>query len=180
MRLVSWRGLWDRFAEPCTPEAYRRSLAKRVPCFVDARAAGASASALLAAVLLSRTQTAVYIAVEEPADMRALATQVQGLAPLRFVDRGAGAPHGIFEARGAGFERIGSYHPFPSLPQRATELALVEAGDVILTAAGRREHAGRLRAEESPAFARALGNEVFLVSDFVEHRQLLAAKGLAR
>jgi len=180
VRLVSWRGLWDRFADPCTPEAYRRSLAKRVPCLIDARAAGVSASALLAAVLPSRTETLVYVAVDGLAEMRALAARTQGLAPLRFVERSAGAPHDIFEARGAGFERVGRYHPFPSLPSHSEELALVETGDVLLTSAGRREHAKRLRAEESPAFAQALGDGAVLVSDFVEHRQLLAAQGKAR
>jgi hypothetical protein len=115
--------------------------------------------------------------------MRALAAQAQALAPLRFVDRGTGPPHAILAARGGSFERIGSYHPFPSLPSlpslsaRAGELALVETGDVLLTTAGRREHAARLRAEESRSFAQALGGEVFLVSDLVEHRQLLAVRG---
>jgi hypothetical protein len=183
VRLVSWRGLWDRFAEPWTPEAYRRSLAKRVPCFIDARAAGAAPAALVAATLLSRTDTCVYVAVDSSAEMHTLAAQAQGLAPLRFVDRGSGSPCAILEARGGRFERVGSYHPFPSLPSlsaRAGELALVEAGDVLLTAIDRRQHARRLREEESPAFAQALGGAVFLVSDLVEHRQLLAAQGVAR
>lgn len=180
MRLVSWRGLWDRFAGPCTPEAYRRSLAKRVPCFIDARAAGVMPAALVAATLLSRTETRVYVAVDDPAAMRALTAQAQGLAPLRFIDRSAGPPHAIVEPLGAGFERVGSYYPFPSLPSHSKDLALVETGDVLLTAAERRRHASRLRTEESQAFAQALGEEVFLVSDLVEHRQLLAARGKAR
>lgn len=187
MGLVAWRGLWDRFAEPSSPEAYQRALLKRVPCLLDARATGTTASRLLASSLPTRIDVPVFVAVDHTDEIREVLVLAAGAA-LNFVDRSTAPPYAIVAIRSGALVRIGSYYPFPMLPARPGRsdesggTVLFESGDVLLSEPERRRHARRLRYESSRRFAAASqtwANEVWMVSDLVEHRQLLAAQGKA-
>ena len=185
---MSWRGLWDRFAEPRTPEAYQRSLAKGVPCLIDARAAGTTPSMLLLAVLGAAGRVPVYVAIDRAEEMREPVARVGDAWPLRFIDRSGDPPYPVVAPRSGSFERIGSYYSFPGLPEAVAHpagrrrLVLFESADVLQSANERSRHAHRLQEETSRRFAettRTWGDDVQIVSDLVEHRQLLSAQGRA-
>lgn len=182
MGWVSWRGLWDRFAEPRSAAAYIRSLSKGVPCFIDTRGTANETGEILAATLESATSVPVYVAIESRIVLRDLASRFGERAPLRFVELSEHGPWSILRIKGGALAAAGRYFPFPLLPEAdgGEGHVVVECADVLVTRAGRHRYARRLRAEDSRELAlraRAWGDDWMWVSDLVEHHQLLAAQG---
>ena len=185
VRLVAYRGLWDKFAGPGTLGAFERARRRGIPFLVDLDAAAVTVPDLLGQGLLDQAEVPLFLMSSAlPELTSSLSEQAVGTnGNVCVIERRAeGNRFPIHVATADGFRRCGSYVPLAAAErlrdQSAAsdgELVLYESVDTVQSLDSMR--AGPVRSDEtteqSLRFASDAGAVVMRVSDLVERELLL-------
>lgn len=177
LRLVAYRGLWDKFAGPGTLGAFVRARNKRVPFLVDLDAGTVTLRELIDEGLLRQPEASVFL-------MAPRAGVHDELAGSYLIERQAEGAYPISVAgHGGALRKCGYYVPLAAakeirptdLPVAAGDFVLYESIDTIQSLEVMKQ--SPIRSDEvieaNLAFAIRLGAVVMRVSDLVERELLL-------
>jgi hypothetical protein len=179
LRLVAYRGLWDKFSGPGTLGAFVRARRKRIPFLVDLDAGAVTLRELVEEGLLHQPEASVFLM----ARAAGVPDEVAGSYLIEKQPEGAAAYPISVAGPGGALRRCGYYVPLAAakdirpadLPVTAGDFVLYESIDTIQSLDSMKR--SPIRSDEvieaNLAFASRLGAVVMRVSDLVERELLL-------
>lgn len=181
--LVAFRGLWDKYAPPCTIAAYIRAAQRGVSFLVDPKKVGIPLDQIIDSVGSSTRQLPFFVIVDRPANTNDIVSNCSGVDSLLFIERCEVPPFYVYTIDGGRFNRFGLYFPlntltgknYPEKELREARIVLYESIDTILDL-GEKKLFGRIDDNDiSKCLATLSGHDTVLlkVSDLVERELLL-------
>jgi hypothetical protein len=175
VRLVAYRGLWDRFAAPGTLAAFVRAWRRRIPFLVDLDGGDVTLRDLLGEGLLQQPDVLVFLMTTDATRIWKQVSVEKG--NVFIVERVASG--GSFLISAVEHQQCGYYIPLGAaaadIPVQKGELLLYESVDVIQTLDLMKTSSIKSdeTTEESLAFANKRGAVMMRVCDLVERELLL-------
>jgi len=178
VRLVAYRGLWDKFAAPGTIGAFLRARRRRIPFLVDLESAQATLAELLNEELLKQRDVLVFLMTNDGDDVRRQLSEAALVdeGNICVIERTAAAT--VLPIQTIGFTKCGFYVPLDAaqnvkprdVPVRTGDLLLYESVDTIQSVEAMRS--SRLKSdvptETRLRFAEREGAVMMKVADLVE------------
>ncbi len=170
VRLVAYRGLWDKFAAPRTLAAFVRARRRRIPFLIDLDSSELTISDL--EPLIDQSDVLAFLMAKELTTLRDIATSDN----VCLIDRGATGT--VFPIENTNRNRCGYYVPLDAtarvtprdIPVRRGDLLLYESVDTIQSLFAMRM--SRIKSDEPAetrlAFAQSDGAIMMKVADLVE------------